>query len=175
MQNGCKGAVWCAHYAYMKRTPLIRKTPLRSRSTLKNTKPLKRTAIKQKPKRPRTEQEKGHMGRIAALPCCISDHNCAGHIEVHHITGGKSQNQKNSDFETLPLCQAHHKNGNHGIALHAGVETWEATYGTQAYHLQVTRIVLAKTCPDWCVFTGERLPAPIDQLPLILDIPKGGA
>lgn len=158
----------------MKRTPLLRKTPLRSKNPLKASKPLKRTAIKQKPKRPRTEQEKAHMGRIACLPCCVSDANCRGHIEVHHITGhGKSQNEKNSDFETLPLCQAHHRQGNHGIALHAGVETWEANYGTQAYHLQVTRLVLAQTCPDWCVLTGERLATPRDQMSLILDTPTG--
>lgn len=149
----------------MKRTPLQRKTPLR------NKKPMKRTAMKAKPKRPRTWQEKGHMGRVAALACCISNQDCAGHIEVHHITGGKSQNQKNSDFETLPLCLAHHKEGGHGVALHAGVQTWEERYGTQAYWLQVVRIILARTSPDWCVFTGERAEPDIDQVALILDTP----
>lgn len=109
------------------------------------------------------------MGRVAELACCIANQDCRGRIEVHHLTGGKSQNQKNSDFETIPLCQAHHKEGRNGIALHAGVETWEGLYGTQEYHLQVTRIVLAKTSPSWCVFTGTPIDPATDQVKQILD------
>jgi hypothetical protein len=131
--------------------------------------PLRRTRLKQKPKRPRTPEEKGHMGRVAELACCIANQHCRGHVEVHHLTGGKSQNQKNSDFETIPLCLAHHKEGGHGVALHAGVETWEAIHGTQDFHLQVTRIVLAKTSPSWCVFTGTPINPATDQVKQILD------
>lgn len=103
------------------------------------------------------------MGRVASLPCCIANAQCHGRITVHHLTGGKSSSQKNDDFETIPLYQAHHQDGGRGIAIHAGVQTWEEKYGTQDYFLTMTRYMLAKICPSWCVFTGVPIDPRIDQ------------
>jgi len=161
----------------MKRTELKRKTPLRAKKPMRQRRPVRVASMDDGPLPPRkTEQEIGHMGRVATLPCCISDQKCKGRITVHHLVGVKykGMGQKASDFETIPLCEAHHQDGGPGVALHAGVQTWEQNYGTQEYHLQVTRLVLAQTSPDYCVLTGERLRTPKDQISLILDTPDGG-
>ena len=136
--------------------------------------PLKRTAMKRKPKAPPTWQEQAHVDRVRGLACCIANNHCQGIVHAHHLTGGKSQNRKNSDFQTIPLCQNHHQDGGLGIALHAGVMTWEANHGTQEHWLNVTRLVLAKTSPEWCVFTGDEvyltdLVEGTDQVARILD------
>lgn len=135
--------------------------------------PIRRTAIKAKPKRPRTWQESGHMGRVANLACSIANADCRGRITCHHPTGTrwKGMGTKATDFEVIPLCEAHHQTGGHGVAYHAGPATWEETYDTQEHFLTVTRIVLAKTSPDWCVFTGEKADPTIDQVKRILDTP----
>ncbi len=40
--------------------------------------------------------------------------------------------RKSSDFETIPLCPTHHQYSGHGeIAVHDGLESWEARYGTE--------------------------------------------
>jgi hypothetical protein len=102
---------------------------------------------------------KAHMGRVAKLSCCILNKDCNGRVEVHHLIGleHKGTAQRADDFHTIPLCHAHHNGGQHGIALHAGVETWETEYGTQEYHLACTRTKLRMVFRDWCPLTGVRV------------------
>lgn len=72
--------------------------------------------------------EKIHMDKVASLGCII----CANpNVELHHITTRTGMGKKASNFEVLPLCAIHHRLGNHGTALHAGVKTWEENFGTQ--------------------------------------------
>jgi len=84
--------------------------------------------------------EKRHMGRIAAMPCCL----CGDRpVHVHHIREGEAAGagQKAKDFLTIPLCPDCHTGplGVHGdktVIYAAGknehdllAETLERLYG----------------------------------------------
>jgi hypothetical protein len=56
---------------------------------------------------------------------------CGAPAEIHHITTGVGMGQRASNYQTIPLCSNHHRNGGHGVAIHAGKRTWEATFGRE--------------------------------------------
>ena len=87
-----------------------------------------------------TKAERNHMGAVAALGCVVCRNLGFGETpaEVHHIGNG-TLGKKASNFETIPLCDAHHRNGGHGVAVHAGRKTFEARYGTERELLEQTR------------------------------------
>ena len=74
----------------------------------------------------RREQKK-HKDRVARLGCLC----CRMPAQVHHITSGRGKGQKNNDAMVLPLCNRHHTDGARGVAIHAGIKTWEENFGTQ--------------------------------------------
>ena len=69
-------------------------------------------------KQPRQMKDRGHMARVAELPCV-----CCGArpVEVHHCISGRYGQRKASDRETIPLCFAHHR-GPEGIHTSEGVK-----------------------------------------------------
>ena len=87
-----------------------------------------------------TKAERDHMGAVAALGCVVCRNLGFGETpaEVHHIGNG-TLGKKASNFETIPLCEVHHRNGGHGVAVHAGRKTFEARYGTERELLEQTR------------------------------------
>jgi hypothetical protein len=82
--------------------------------------------------------EKLHTGRVVALGCvvCLNQGNPDTPAELHHIRAGQGMSQRSSWYEVIPLCPFHHRHGGHGNAIHAGLQTWEATHGTEASLLQ---------------------------------------
>ena len=38
---------------------------------------------------------------------------------------------RNNFMNAIPLCPLHHLHGGHGVALHAGQETFESKFGTE--------------------------------------------
>lgn len=76
----------------------------------------------------KTKREREHMSKVADLGCLICSNP---QVELHHVRTHTGMGKKASNFEVLPLCHLHHRNGGHGIALHAGVRTWEENFGTQ--------------------------------------------
>lgn len=85
-------------------------------------------------KKPATKAEKEHMSKIADMGCII----CSVYYdapdspaEIHHITTGRGKGQRAKHTEVIPLCHVHHRTGNIGVALHAGVATWESNFDTQ--------------------------------------------
>lgn len=64
--------------------------------------------------------------------------------EIHHLLGIKyrATGKKACDSATIPLCANHHRNGGHGTAIHAGVKTWEAMYGTQEEMLEQVNAII---------------------------------
>ena len=81
---------------------------------------------------------KRHLDRVAALGCVVCRNEGLGETpaSAHHINC-HAMARKASDYETIPLCPAHHqdadgtrKYGGH-IAVHRGLETWEERYGTE--------------------------------------------
>lgn len=80
-----------------------------------------------------TKAEKEHMARVAALGClcCLADGygQTPAHLTgIHHV---RRNTERRNNSRVLPLCGAHHQTGGHGVAVHAGEETWEARYGSQ--------------------------------------------
>lgn len=119
----------------MKRTPMARKA----------AKPRKTTPPKvkdtPKPKPTTTAQEKAHMGKVAALSCLI----CYQPAEVHHCRAFAGAGQRSSAFQTIPLCPTHHRLGGSGVAIHAGIQSFERNHGTERELLAQTLRMLGFT------------------------------
>ena len=95
-------------------------------------------------KKPATQSERAHMDLAAALGCIVC-HN-EGHgwspAELHHPRAGMGMGQRASHMDVLPLCPNHHRNGNHGVAIHQGQKTWEKNFGTELELLEQVREML---------------------------------
>lgn len=80
-----------------------------------------------------TSAERQHMAKVAAIGCIVCDR--LGYpdtpCELHHIRDGQGMGKRASHKEVIPLCHRHHRTGGHGVAIHAGRETWEAQFGTE--------------------------------------------
>ena len=80
-----------------------------------------------------TAAEKRHLARVVALGCIVCKNNgiedCPA--TAHHINCG-AMGRKASHFEVIGLCAIHHQYSGHGeIAVHDGLESFEARYGTE--------------------------------------------
>ena len=95
-------------------------------------------------KKAATKAERDHMGKVAALGCiaCLNMGYPGTPAAVHHILTGAGMSQRASHYDTLPLCGAHHQTGGHGVAIHAGVKTWEGIHGTELELLEQVRGLL---------------------------------
>lgn len=85
-----------------------------------------------------SKAERAWLDRVASLGCCV----CRCEAEIHHLLTGKGMGQRASHFDVIPLCATHHRNGGHGVAIHSGVKTWEANFGTELEHLERVRAML---------------------------------
>ena len=74
-----------------------------------------------------TKSEKEHLSKVASIGCII----CRMPAEIHHIRSGMGLGQRNSNFNAIPLCANHHRNGGYGIAFHAGRKAFEQKFGTE--------------------------------------------
>jgi len=127
----------------MRRTPLTRKAPLkRSAFGLASAKTqLKRSEMRKRARPKASKAEREHMGIVAGL-CCVVCRNLGygdSPAEVHHVRYLAGGGQRSSNFDTLPLCPAHHRLGGYGVAYHAGPEEWERRYGAEADLLTQTK------------------------------------
>jgi hypothetical protein len=81
----------------------------------------------------KTKAEKLHLSRVAALGCIVCKN--LGHedspAEIHHVSTGTGLSVRADNFHAIPLCPLHHRTGGHGVAIHAGRQTWEDKYGTE--------------------------------------------
>ncbi len=76
--------------------------------------------------------EKAHIKKVVALGCIVCRNMGVEQLpcEVHHINSG-GMGLRSSNFEIIGLCSIHHRLGGHGVAIHAGKETFEAQFGTE--------------------------------------------
>lgn len=90
-----------------------------------------------------TKAESKHMDKVAALGCiaCINSGYGETPAEIHHI-GNATMGKRASNYETIPLCHAHHRTGGYGIAVHAGRKAWEGEHGTEQDLLEQVRGIL---------------------------------
>lgn len=77
--------------------------------------------------------EREHLSRVAALGCIVCRNLGYGETpaEIHHIRTGQGVAQRASNYSSIPLCHPHHRTGGHGVAVHAGKQTWEKNFGTE--------------------------------------------
>ena len=74
-----------------------------------------------------TKDDQKYLDLVASLGCII----CKRPAEIHHIRAGMGIAQRNNNRRVLPLCPDHHRNGGHGVAIHAGRASWENKFGTE--------------------------------------------
>ena len=80
-----------------------------------------------------TKREREYRNRVVALGCLVCRNLGYGPTpaDYHHIRTGQGTSQRASHFLGIPLCRDHHQHGGHGVAIHAGQETFERMYGTE--------------------------------------------
>ncbi len=102
----------------MMRSPILRNTPIKSGSTLKRStlKPGRKISAKPSRSNKPTVVEKAHMGKVAAMGCCLCAHLNYGfslaevqHVRVKHGWG------RSGHMATIPLCTEHHTGQPGGI------------------------------------------------------------
>lgn len=95
---------------------------------------LRKTAMKTRAKKRAPQADREHMGVVAGLFCVVCRNLRLGDspAEVHHVRFLAGAGQRSGNFDTIPLCPPHHRIGGYGIAIHAGRETWELKFGTEA-------------------------------------------
>jgi hypothetical protein len=85
-------------------------------------------------------KERAYMSAVASLGCCVC-HNQGtpdSPAAIHHIRHGAGMSERSSNYLVIPLCGPHHQTGGHGVAIHAGRETWEGIYGNEMQLLAQT-------------------------------------
>jgi hypothetical protein len=93
------------------------------------------------------QAERLHLARVAALGCIcpLPDkkgwNRCEAPAEIHHILNG-TMGRKASNYEAIPLCPYHHRQGPFGEAVHNGTRSFEAKYGSQREMLETVRRLL---------------------------------
>lgn len=92
-----------------------------------------------KPTRGAIAAGKRHMRRVAQLPCICCGR--PGPNEVHHVISGRFGQRRSSDFETIPLCPAHHRLG--PLAIHSSKRAWESEWGMDFDYLPLVADMLA--------------------------------
>lgn len=78
-----------------------------------------------------TVAAKAHLERVKGMPCVIC--GAAPPSDAHHVISGRFGSAKSSDFDTIPLCKAHHQHGPE--AIHQNKSAWEARHGPDTDYL----------------------------------------
>jgi hypothetical protein len=85
------------------------------------------------------------MAAVAELGCiaCIVMDIIDSPAEIHHVRFKAGASQRSSHMDVIGLCPPHHNRPfTHGVAIHAGQETWEKKYGTEEELLELTNKLL---------------------------------
>ena len=62
-------------------------------------------------------------------------------MTIHHV---RRHGEKRKHSKAIGLCQNHHQDGGHGVAIHAGKRTWCENHGTEEDLLHHTAILLGE-------------------------------
>ncbi|WP_211828688.1 Ref family recombination enhancement nuclease [Kistimonas asteriae] len=91
----------------------------------------------------KTADQRRHLGDVAALGCIACRNAGYGEspAEVHHITSGYGTGQERNDYDVIPLCPNHHRQGED--AVHVSPARFTAQHGHELDLLEQTRRELA--------------------------------
>lgn len=101
----------------------------KQRERAKTSKPIKNKFAKNKQHSP---AEQTHIKKVVALGCIVCRNLKFEQLpcEVHHLSSG-GMGLRSSNFKIIGLCAIHHRIGGHGVAIHAGKETFESIFGAE--------------------------------------------
>lgn len=122
----------------MKRTGFkTRSKPLQAR------KPVNKVSAKRKAYRASKAGQDAiaHMLAVKRLPCVICG---ATPCDAHHVICDRYSARKASDFETIPLCAAHHRYP-YQDAIHTDKAAWVEKYGPDHGYLAYVAEMLRET------------------------------
>tara|TARA_Y100000310_G_scaffold7556_1_gene8270 strand:+ start:2504 stop:2773 length:270 start_codon:yes stop_codon:yes gene_type:complete len=85
--------------------------------------------------------DKDRLDKIVKLGCIVADECCGGRVTIHHV---RRLGEKRKHSKVIGLCQNHHQDGGHGVAVHAGKKTWRKNYGEEEELLHRTAILLGE-------------------------------
>lgn len=90
-----------------------------------------------------TKAEKEWMNRVSEIGCivCLNEYGEGSPAEMHHVNA-HGMGLRSDNYSVIPLCPAHHRTGGHGVAVHAGKETWENRFGYEIDLLEQVREIL---------------------------------
>ena len=111
------------------------------RSQIKRKTPMRKVSAKRKAHRASKDGQAGlaYMMAVKALPCAIC--GAPPPSDAHHCIHDRHGTSKASDFDTIPLCKAHHQIG--PDAIHNGKETWREKYGADHSYITATKRAIA--------------------------------
>ncbi len=91
--------------------------------------------------------ERRYQIKVVALGCVVCRNLGEGETpaSLHHIRTGQGASQRAAHALVLPLCPEHHQHGGHGVAIHAGQQTWENIYGSELELLAQTIIEVSES------------------------------
>lgn len=114
-------------------------SPFKKTADLKTTR--RRAGIKKKGRPAPTAAEQRHMDAVARMGCIVCRNLRLGETpcEIHHVRFLVGGGQRAGNLDVLGLCPPHHRSGGHGVAYHAGPETWEENFGTERELLEQTK------------------------------------
>ena len=84
-----------------------------------------------------SKAEREHYARIADIGCvvCLLQGHGYSPCEIHHIRSRAGLAKKSHWSKTLGLCHPHHRTGGLGVAIHAGIKSFEAMIGMSELEL----------------------------------------
>ena len=84
-----------------------------------------------------TKEERKHYDRISQHGCICC--NILGYgfsaCEIHHIRTGTGAGRKSHWSKAIGLCPNHHRLGGSGVAIHAGIRSFENAIGMSEVEL----------------------------------------
>ena len=88
-----------------------------------------------------SKSDKDRMNRVASLGCivCKAFYGVYSPALIHHLTGLKYRSIGKKAKEYIPICQAHHVDGNkEHPSVHGQPELFKQKYGSQEFLLNYT-------------------------------------
>jgi len=100
-------------------------------------KPMRKVSKKRQAKRASPEGQAAlqYMQAVKQLPCCVCGK--PGPSDAHHVIHDRYGTARVSDWNTVPLCKAHHQDGPE--AIHNGKATWREKHGPDHGYIAETR------------------------------------
>lgn len=99
--------------------------------------------------RSKTKAEREHMSKVAALGCIVCRNKGYGNTppELHHARYEQGMAQRASNYDVIPLCPTHHRdgkvvNGNMEYGIHSDPKDFVENYGSELELLEKVRELL---------------------------------